>query len=62
MLLCIYTLNYFCTLGLDEDINKGLQKSKSFLDRVWSTMSHFPTTICDRARLQLSEHIPPEVI
>lgn len=46
--------------SLDEDILEGLEKSKQFLDRTWSTISHFPTSISDRTRLELSERIPPE--
>lgn len=48
-------------LGLDGDVVQGLEKSKPFLDRIWSTISHFPTTISDRTRLELSGQIFPEV-
>lgn len=41
---------------------KGLKKGEPFLDRVWSTISHFSTTISDRTKLELSGHITPEVI
>jgi len=47
---------------LDENVIKGLKKVKPFLDRVWSTISHFQTTISDKTRLELSGHISPEVI
>ncbi|VVC36063.1 Hypothetical protein CINCED_3A013520 [Cinara cedri] len=46
--------------SLDEDVVKGLRKGKLFLDRVWSTISHFLTTISDRTRLELSGQISPE--
>jgi len=47
---------------LNEDLTKGLKKGKPFLDRVWSTISHFQTTISDKTKLELSGHISPEVI
>lgn len=53
---------YILILGLDGDIVKGLKKGKPFLDRVWSTISHFLTTISDRTKLELSGQISPEVI
>ncbi|XP_022171790.1 conserved oligomeric Golgi complex subunit 1 [Myzus persicae] len=46
--------------SLNEDLTKGLKKGKPFLDRVWSTISHFQTTISDKTRLELSSHISPE--
>jgi len=52
----------FLFSGLNEDLIKGLKKGKPFLDRVWSTISHFQTTISDKTRLELSGHITPEVI
>lgn len=52
----------YCLLGLDEDITKGLKKGKPFLDRVWSSIAHFPTTISDKTKLELSGQISPEVI
>lgn len=51
--LCVKT-------SLDENVIKGLKKVKPFLDRVWSTISHFQTTISDKTRLELSGHISPE--
>lgn len=47
---------------MNEDLTKGLKKGKPFLDRVWSTISHFQTTISDKTKLELSGHISPEVI
>uniref|UniRef100_A0A2S2PYU2 Conserved oligomeric Golgi complex subunit 1 n=1 Tax=Sipha flava TaxID=143950 RepID=A0A2S2PYU2_9HEMI len=47
-------------MSLNTDISKGLKKSEPFLDRVWSTISHFSTTISDKTKLELSGPITPE--